>query len=688
MKRRDFVKLMTASVGSATLASCGPRSSRGERSPHARCVVLAFDGLDPRVLDALIQRKQTPHLARLAPAGPVTRLQTSMPPHTPVAFSSIITGAGPERHHIFDFIHRDPAPQGSAAIRPFFSTADTGEPERNWALSAGNWSIPLSSSQTQLLRQGTPFWDHLIRQGVDASVYYLPANYPPQTPPGPGQFRCVSGMGTPDLAGSYGEFTLFTPDVSRRGRTVGGGRFVRLRIDGHRGQAVLQGPPNFLRRPDDSGRIPPATAALDVVRDPEHRAAKITVSGAPVVLGEGEWSSWLPVEFPTELPGSTVIGATGAPTSIWGMIRIYLKQVHPNLIMYVSPINIDPARPVSPISVPARHAQDLAARHGRFCTLGIPEDTKALTHGALSEDEFLAQSEQVNAERREQFRAALRQQQFGCLFFYFGSSDLLQHMFWRDQDPQHPGFRQDEADRYGDVVNGVYRAADQIVGETLEQLHADDTLLVLSDHGFTSFRRGFNVNSWLADEGYLQLPPQFDRGRSNLLADADWARVTAYGLGMNGLYLNMVGREKTGTVKAKQRRVLLQELREKLLEVRDADGASVIRRVDVTEETYPEAPFQLAPDLIIGYDDGYRASWDTILGDLPHALITDNAERWSGTHLIDADRVPGVILSNRPITATRPTVCDVAPTILASFDIATPPAMTGRDLLAAERPRV
>jgi len=659
------------------LSSCS--RSEGERgSREKRVLVLAFDGLDPRIVEELIASKKLPNFAQLAKQGSMIRIATSTPPHTPVAFSSIITGADPGEHQIFDFIHRDPSPADPVALRPYLSTAETVETK--YTPSLGGWRLPVAGGDTILMRRGKPYWEYLVANGIDAEVYYLPSNFPADAPQGPGRFRAISGMGTPDLLGSYGEFTLFTPTVSRRGRSVGGGRFVRLAMRNHRGTAELTGPSNFLQTPGQSGRMEPMKLPLAVNRDPINRVAKIELSGSRILLNEGEWSEWIPVDFPTELPGSTVLSAAGAATSVRGMVRLFAKQIHPRFELYVSPINIDPLQPIAPITQPPEFAQQLARRHGRFHTLGIPEDTKALSHGALSEDQFLQQAKSVLDERSDQFRHALANFQKGCLFFYFGETDLVQHMFWRDRDPEHPSYNVQQSEKYGTVVEDVYVGADQLVGEALDALNEDDTLIILSDHGFTTFRRGFNLNTWLLENGFVGLLDPSKQGEQELFMNVAWQKTKAYGLGMNGLYINQAGREKNGTVRDKDKRNLLSEIAEKLLEVQDADGSQIVKSVHHVEDIYPSANPRVAPDLIIGYNDSFRASWETVLGQMPRELVVDNDDRWSGTHLISADLIPGVFLSNRKVATESGSISDIAPTILGEFGIRTPATMSGRNL--------
>ena len=676
MRRREFVKYVCAGSGATLIPSCVKSPDGGQRR-GTRVLVVAFDGMDPRIVESMMEQRRLPNFQRLARLGSFRRLTTSTPPHTPVAFSSIISGADPGIHQVFDFIHRDPNPPGSEALRPYFSTADVVAPESDWALSLGNWRLPLSSDKTVLLRRGKPFWDSLSAHGVDSQIYFLPANFPCVPPDGPGRFRSVSGMGTPDLLGSYGEFTLFT-SRRRRSSRVGGGRFVYLSMWDNRGQAVLEGPQNFLRSPSQDE--PPLSVTVDIVRDPENRVAKIEFSGQVIMLNEGEWSQWLPVDFPTGVPGSTILGAAGAPTFVRGIVRLFMKQVHPRFELYFSPINIDPLAPINSISVPDDLSRTLAERHGRFHTVGIPEDTKALSHGALTETQFLDQAEAVTEERVKQFHAALDEFQQGCLFFYFGHTDLVQHMFWRDRDPQHPGRKAEQAEQFEHVVQDTYEATDRLVGDALDCLDEEDLLIVLSDHGFTSFRRGFNLNTWLLENNYIRLLNPANQGRTELFGNVDWSATRAYGLGMNGLYVNTKGREKHGTVKPGAQRRLAQEISDKLTQVRDLNGQQVIQSVYAVDQIYPNADQVIAPDLIVGYNDGYRASWGTVLGIMPRDLIEDNLDRWSGTHLIEPDLVPGMLLTNRPVNSDRPHIMDIAPTILAAFGIRQPGHMTGEDL--------
>src|SRR5205085_3396415 len=116
--------------------------------------------------------------------------------------------------------------------------------------------------------------------------------------------------------------------------------------------------------------------------------------------------------------------------------------------------------------------------------------------------------------------------------------------------------------------------------------------------------------------------------------------------------------------------------------VTDANGERVIRNVYRADEVYSGGATALAPDLIVGYRRGYRASWATCLGDLTEDILLDNDSAWSADHCADALEVPGVLFCNRPFRAAKPSLIDLAPSILAEFGLPTPPSMAGRNIFA------
>jgi predicted AlkP superfamily phosphohydrolase/phosphomutase len=665
------------------------RSSAASRpATTKRLYILGIDGMDPKLLKNLMDAGRMPNFSKVAAAGAFLSLGTSMPPQSPVAWSSFIAGAGPGTHQIYDFIHRDPHPDAEGlAIEPYLSTSRVERPRHDWAITVGSWRIPLFGGKTLPLRRGVAFWDYLVGQGIETTIYRIPATYPPPVVEGHGEFHCLCGMGTPDLLGTYGEFTLFTPEAPVEGERVSGGHISRLEMINHRGKAALIGPDNYLRKPSKGKKAPKLELELEVVRDPEKNVAKILICGRRILLNAGEWSDWTPIQFDTGIPASSLLGAMQLPTSVSGMVRFYLKRAHPKLELYATPLNIDPLDQVNPIAAPKEFAEDIASACGRYYTAGIPEDTKALRSRALTEDEFLSQVSLLKAERVTQFRYALEQFDRGCLFFYFGHIDQLSHIFWRDRDQEHPAYDPEQGSRYGTLIDDEYVQMDALLGEALAALRGDDTIIIMSDHGFTSFRRGFNLNTWLKENGYLALARPAEKGACPSIGDLDWKRTKAYALGLNALHINLAGREKNGIVRGEEQKALLGEIRSKLLELRDKNGARIVQTAPIVADAYPGADPKVAPDLLVGYADTYRGSWDTAIGNTPAELLEDNHDRWSGDHCVAHEIVPGILLMNREAAVTDPDLTDLAPTILSEFGIHAPREMTGRVIIARKAVR-
>ena len=278
----------------------------------------------------------------------------------------------------------------------------------------------------------------------------------------------------------------------------------------------------------------------------------------------------------------------------------------------------------------------------------------------------------VLEERLALFDYALDNYDDGLLFFYFSSSDLQSHMFWWNSDEKHPTRSEDEAKKFFGHIHRLYQRLDTLVGDLLDRYGSSATIIVLSDHVFANFGRQFNLNSWLRTSGYLG-PPDC----TSIMRDVDWSKTTAYGLGINGLYLNLKGRERDGVVEpGDQQETLLKELIGRLESVTDVNGRRVIRGVYRADKVYSGNATALAPDLIVGYSRGYRASWATSLGDITDEVLLDNDSAWSADHCADALEVPGVLFSNRPLGGRAPSLVDLAPSILAEFGLATPSAMS------------
>ncbi len=625
-------------------------------APQKKVIVIGFDGADPDLLNQYMKEGRLPNFSRFAQTGDYMPLGTSVPPQSPVAWSNFITGMNPGGHGIYDFIHRDPE-----LMTPISSTSKT-EGSSN-TLKIGKWLIPLSSGHVKNLRQGEAFWTMLEDRGISTTVIKVPANFPPIESDG----KTLSGMGTPDLLGSFGTFSFYTDDPPANRDDISGGTIYPVTLVNNSFESNLVGPKNALLEGE-----PDATIPFKVYRDAENATARIDVQGKQILLQEKEWSDWLQVNFDL-LPA----GLTG----VSGICRFYLKEVRPKVKLYVTPINIDPSAPALPVSTPEDYVEDLHKCCGNFYTQGMPEDTKALSWGVFDHDDFHSQSKNVLEERLRMFNHVYDNYEDGLLFFYFSSTDLNAHMFYNMIDPEHPGYKPELAAKYHDVIASVYEGVDAVVGRVLDTIDDETTVMVMSDHGFAPFRRAVHLNTWLLQEGYVSLLDETKQEESDYFLNVDWGKSQVYGLGFNGLYVNLLGREKYGIVKYSEKGKLIDEIADKLLDLRDPkNGEKIVDRVYRASEIYSGVNLRGAPDLVIGYKRGYRASDKTVLGSFPREWIADNMDSWSGDHCMAAELVPGIILSNKKIVAENPKLYDLAPTILSEFGVGKNADMVGESI--------
>ncbi len=623
-----------------------------------RLVVLGIDGLDPGLLGQLMDQGRLPAFRALSQRGGLSPLQTSVPPQSPVAWSDFITGTNPGEHGIFDFIalERD-------TLQPRMSTTRVRD-AAFW--SVGEWRVPLRGGGTELLRRGRAFWELLEEKGIPTTIFRVPANYPPVETAG----RALSGMGTPDLQGSPGTFSFYTDALEWSPGRVPGGVVHRVHVLRGTARARLEGPPNAFRRD-----APRTGVDFEVHVDAENPVAEIRIGDARVLLREGEWSDWVRVRF--EL--------VPVVASVPGLVRFYLKSVRPGFRLYASPVNIDPAEPAQPIAAPASYARELSEAVGPFYTQEMPEDTKALSAHVLEPAEFLAQSELVLDERRRLLRHELgrflEQGPGGLLFFYFSSIDQRSHMLWRHMDTAHPLHAPDTPSSLVEAVRESYVQLDAILADVLERVGDAAEVVVMSDHGFAPFRHQVHLNAWLEREGYLHLRHGADRG-ARWLGAIDWSRTRAFAVGLNSLYLNVRGRERHGVVDPAEREALAEEIAGRLAAWTDPrSGAHVVTQPLTRERAYSGPAVGDAPDVLVGYAHGYRASWATTRGEVPGELFEDNDREWSGDHCMDARAVPGTLVSSIPLDEPAGAgLRDLTVSILEWFGVEPLEGMRGRSV--------
>jgi predicted AlkP superfamily phosphohydrolase/phosphomutase len=642
-------RVLALGVALAGLAAC-----RGPAPGAARVIILGIDGMDHRLLGRLMSEGRTPNLKALADRGAFLPLETTVPPQSPVAWSTVQVGAGPEVHGIFDFVHRDPR-----TLTPYLSIARVSEPRH---LRLGGCALPLGGGHAEQLRRGAPFWQLLGARGVPATVLKMPANFPPDES---SRSRTLAGMGTPDLLGTYGTFQLLTDDPARRGREVRGGLVHWLEFGGGQTAAArLTGPPDPF-----SARNTPLTVPVTVARDAQRDVVLVRVGDEERLLQPGEWSDWVPLAFRPTLGRSMA-----------GMVRLFVRQVHPHLVLYVSPLNVDPLRPALPIAAPRAYATELAEALGRFHTLGMPEDTKALAAGVLGPDDFLAAAELILRESEALLWHELRRFRAGVLFAYFSTLDESSHVFWRSLDPAAPLPERAQAR----VIPDLYARLDRTVGEVVRAAGPATLVLVISDHGFAPFDRRVDLNAWLERRGYLAVRPPA-AVRSGALGHIDWPHTQAYALGLNALYLNLRGREAEGVVPPEEREEVLGRLARELEAFVDPEtGAKVV--VSARRPGRAADPSR-APDLIVGYARGYRISDESAIGTVGERVVERNRDVWSGDHCMDQGAVPGVLVASRPLGASHASLADIAPTVLGVFGLPPGPGMTGTDLFTREQRR-
>ena len=620
------------------------------RAKIRRAIVLGFDGMDPDVCERMMAEGHMPNLARLREMGTGTKLRTTYPAISPVAWSTFMTGVNPGKHNIYDFLGCD-----RDHYLPFLSSAEIRGPKRT--IKIGKYLVPLGKPRIRGMRRGTPFWHLLGEAGIFCSVIRVPATFPAEKFDG----VLLSGMCVPDLKGTQGTFCLCT---TRRQDTVYQEGGVRVPIESDGG--VLR---SYIPGPDDPLQAGPALSAPFEIRPHrEGKRANLKIGGQRFTLKIGEYSPWVPVKFKSRLGFSAR-----------GICRFYLKELSPEVEIYITPVNIDPGRPDLPISHPVAYSVYLAKLFGPYATLGLAEDTWALNEEVLDDDAFLAQCYANFEDRERMFFDALQKTPKGLCTCVFDATDRIQHMFWRYLDEDHPGGRNVPRENRRPVIQELYARVDSLIGRVMEGLDDRSLLMVISDHGFKSFARCVNVNAWLYQNGYLVLKPGKTES-GDWFEDVDWANTRAYTMGLNGLYLNLKGRERYGVVEpGEQAENLKDQLRRELEGLVDPQsGSPGITGMFDCDATYAGPYTDNAPDLLIGYGEGYRASWDSVKGKVTPAIFEDNLKAWSGDHCIDPRLVPGVLFANQRIEAHDPAIVDVAPTLLKLFGLALPEHLDGR----------
>ena len=692
-----------------------------------KTVILGFDGADAKLTERWMNEGKLPNLAKLRAEGTYAPLRSTIPSQTPVSWSTFATGLNPGRHGIFDFLKRD-----VATYRPELGLVDETTAPFLWgtrtpvvlglgltlvlglllfgllrlfrtrprrALTAGlavgallgvgagvvaaKW-LPVERPVATNPRQGETFWEVLGKHGDRVRVMRLPQNFPPKAFE---HGELWSGLGTPDVSLRIGKPFYFTSELFFAPR--GGGDFsaevVELVDNKGRIETEIKGARDKLFAKPDEAKFIHLPMVLDVAADHSHLT--IEVAGQKVVLKPGEWSDW--VLFPFDY---------NPLITLHGMGKFRLLSLEPEVRLYLSPIQFDPKKlpPLLDITTPRKFVGHLTDEFGRFKTIGWAIDTWSLNEGTIDEAVFLEDLKATREKEEEMLYGMLAEpDQWDVLVDYFEFTDRVQHMMFRLFDTGHPMYDPKLAEKYGGSILASYQDMDRIVGEVMKRQPAGTHLMVVSDHGFASFRWSMNYNTWLAKNGYMTLTGE-DAKRQNLEAlfdkgqfftNVDWTKTRAYALGLGNIYINLQGREAKGVVQpGVEYEALRQEIKAKLEAfVDDKTGLHPVAHVFTREEAH-NGVFDpaLIPDLIPSNSEGYRVGWQDTLGGIAKTVTAPNMDFWSADHCsVYPPLVNGILFSSRKLVVAprQPYIADVFPTIVESYGVTPSADLDGKSLL-------
>jgi predicted AlkP superfamily phosphohydrolase/phosphomutase len=648
------------------VVGCGGGKSPQHTPKDSKLILLGFDGADPTWLNRWMDEGLLPNLAKLRTEGDFHTLGSTIPPQSPVAWATFATGTNPGGHGIFDFLNRSPE-----SYMPNVANMKLTPPKflLNTFLTAG--------AHAEVTRGGTAFWKVAADSGVKSTLLSIPYAFPPENI-SPGHMLC--GLGVPDLRETNSTFTYLASDLTQEelAQPIGGGKLTKVEAKFGEIATNLEA----MVHPTKKERV--LIPINFSIRD--ERSVEVRLGDKSIILKIGSWSPWLPFEF-----NLTPL------VKVSGICKLYLFTSSPEFRLFVTPLSMDPCDPYMPISFPEQYAKELYEKVGYFKTVGWLYDTSSLNEERATDDMFVEDMNACTAEQEKIFVAELEKRDWDLFVGVFTDTDRAAHMFWRYLDPLHPLYTAEGAAKYGDVIQSTYRHMDQFVGMVMDKyVDANTTLIVMSDHGFHSFRRCFNTNTWLAQNGYLtfkgmeKLPagspiPAELYPKGEFFPNINWSKTKAYALGTGQIYVNLMGRESQGIVKPGQEyHALLNEMSSGLLQMRDPlNDSLVFRKIYQGDEVYRGVYNGQAPDLALGFADGYRTSKETMLGGIPAELLYNNLNKWSGDHSASAmEETSGIIFSNRKILSDDPRIIDIAPTVLKHFNINLLPEMEGESIFS------
>jgi predicted AlkP superfamily phosphohydrolase/phosphomutase len=596
-----------------------------------RVLMLGIDGTDPDMMRALMKDGLLPNFQALVDAGGLHDLDVPNPAESPVVWASLATGQNPGQHGIFDFIGRDP--------------------ERylpNLALlhrDGDDYRYPI---------QATAFWDVTTQHQVPATIVRWPVTFPPSKVHG----RVYPGLGVPDIRGGLGAYSFFT-DAARDDAEEGARKVTTVAVEDGLVKTELMGP-----RARGLTGTKQITLPLEVKVDAANKSVLIDLDGQKLVLSEGGWTEFVEVTF-----------TSGVMSKHRGIVQFHLVSTAEPFALYATPVQLHPDEPVVTFTHPADYAKELRQAIGLYHTLGMPEDTKALGEGRISDEAFLKMCDDVEQQRRKMLLYEMSRFEEGVLAFVFDTPDRIQHM-----TPAPEG------DLATSPVGRYYLDFDRFLGKVMDKLPANTPVMIFSDHGFSTFDHAVDLNRWLVDNGYMVIDEARykarDAGKNGELYEfVDWSKTKAYAVGFAGIFLNVEGREGEGIVPAAEVDGLAQEIANKLAALKDPkSGEPVVHKTYRRGELYAGDHEEKAPDLVVGLHEGYRGGWQSAVGGLTDDVISDNHKKWQRDHIVDAEFVDGTLITNFPLGKAHPHAVDIAPTVLSMLGLPVPAEMEGKPL--------
>jgi len=630
-KRKLSIKKLTIFIIICCIIVCFVILFSGEekmvKSRYDKILLIGIDAMDPKVTDKLMSEGMLPNFLRLKEIGSFSKLSTVLPAESPVAWTTIATGTNPGKHGLFDFVTRNP---------------------ENYLLEVSITKQKSKySTKFESPVKGIPFWRITSDAKIPTTVIRWPATFPPDKVNG----VMFSGEGVPDIRGFSSGYYIYTSEGLDEEKKI------KVSVNDGMINSKVFGPLGTDRKSIEK------SIQIKVDKD----KATIIVDNKEYPVDVGGWSDWIRIDF-----------KVGFMKKVSAIAKAYLFSIEPEFNMYLSSIQIDPENPVVDFSYPSKYSKELADAIGLYNTLGMPEDTNALNENAITDKVFLEQVAQIEDERNKMFWYEFNRFDKGVLAFVFDSGDRLQHMHWDEKNL----FNVEEGLSVNKEVIDYYIKKDKLLEEVLNKIDNKTALMVFSDHGFTSFERAVSINTWLVENGFMTLTNDYNENDEGALFKfVDWSKTKAYSLGFAGIYINLKGREGQGIVEEAEKEEVINNIIKKLEDFKDPkNNQKVITNAYKREEIYDGDYVEDAPDIVIGFEPGYRMSWQSAIGGLTPEPVIDNLKRWNGDHIVDPSHVPGVLFTNFKINNENPSLLNIAPTVLDILKIEIPKEMDGESL--------